>query len=108
MAAFGSPRAGRIITKPFVLLAAIAELACETNLVGSPVEPRPGNPHEELPIFDPVGCVPTSESIRATLFEPACAGGICHGPPTPALGLDLVSMAADSLVGRSAAGCEGH
>jgi hypothetical protein len=77
-------------------------------MAGIPLEGPLEDPYAELPVFDPVGCLPTSASVRATIFEPACGGGACHGPPTPALGLDLLSMAPDSIVGRSAGGCEGH
>src|SRR5688572_2044205 len=98
----------RVLAKRLLLLCALSQAACETTLQGPSVEPPPQDPHEELPIFDPIGCAPTGDSVRATIFEPACGSGTCHGPPMPALGLDLVSGAADSLVGKTAAGCEGH
>jgi hypothetical protein len=77
---------------------------CSNELVGPPAKP---DPHVELTTFEPVGCMPSSESVRTTIFGEACAG-VCHGADKPAVGLDLTSQGADALVGKSALGCEGH
>ena len=52
-------------------------------------------------------CSPDAASIQANLFKASCDGAGCHGTETPALGLTLVGVSPDELVGTSAVLCSG-
>lgn len=51
----------------------------------------------------PVGLAPTTESVVANVFQPACGTSGCHSPPEPQQGLDLSSAEgiARTAIGRA-------
>jgi len=74
---------------------------------GTPVEDASQPPPATRPVekrFPP--CEPSFASIQTNVFDVACSESVCHGPPTPAWGLDLTARNAESrLVGQPSASC---
>jgi hypothetical protein len=50
-------------------------------------------------------CSPDAASIQSTIFKASCDGSGCHGTDMPAVGLTLVGVAPDQLIGMSSALC---
>lgn len=55
-----------------------------------------------------LGCSPTNEGVRDSIFLPTCATQGCHDTGTAAAGLDLFISDPSSLVGRPSGSCDGE